>query len=175
MIGRWLVASAPLWLAIEPAAAAAAAVDPFAIAAQVRDDGPRRALPLAGAPPVRLRPVRYAPRPGMSEWAAQFRCGVVLETPGAAPFGIETIGSGETEALSCDGLAEAGAIATKRDGLLVALVYRTRSPNVADRTLVLLRRGKGAATWIIDDPLSARMTTSLPRLSLPNIRRALAR
>lgn len=147
-------ASAPAPAVVKPAASAPAAAPPavFADAAgPARPDHAPQALVLTGGRKATLSSWRFEPAPGRSEARDTYWCGVQLD--GQA---LTVIGVGVTEAVSCDGLAAAGAVSKGRIGL----IYRTSSPNADSLTAVVLAPAGGA--WAVDEDLTERLSETSP-------------
>jgi hypothetical protein len=168
-----------VWLA--PAGAAASGQAELAAAQALfpeakpplKPDGAPRTIALTADTTLELTDLRFAPRPGLSEAVDTTWCGVVLRSAGRPAQGLITIGTNDTEALSCGGLSEAGAV--PRDGpvLRIGLVYRTFSPNAAVATPVVLARDPATLTWSIDTSLSEHLAEQGEQATLARIRRDL--
>ena len=125
---------------------------PFADAAgPVRLDRAPQAVTLDGGRMVELSSWRFEPAPGRSELRNTYWCGVGVE--GQA---LTVIGVGHTETVSCDGMADAGAVPGGRIGL----IYRTSSPNAQSLTAVVVVKAEGA--WAIDEPATERLLAISP-------------
>jgi hypothetical protein len=107
--------------------------------------------------------VRFSPRPGLTDARNTLWCGVTLETDGQARQVITTIGTGDTEALSCDGLDQIGTLSSKGGHARLALLYRTRSPSASGLTPIVLSKSNG---WTIDEAASRRMAELPGKLTL---------
>jgi hypothetical protein len=123
---------------------------------------------------VALTPVRFAPAPGQSQAVNTNWCGVILRSPGFPPQGTVTIGTGSTEALSCNGVDEIGVVPASGSSARIGLIYQTTSPNASSRTPVILVRDPKSRRWTVADELSEKMAELPGRASLASLRRALA-
>ena len=132
-------------------------------AAAARLDRAAHSVTLDGGRTVELSSWRFEPAPGRSEMRNTYWCGVGVE--GQA---LTVIGVGQTEAVSCDGVAEAGALPGGRIGL----IYRTSSPNAESLTAVVLT--KAGAAWAIDERATERLQAVSPP-TLAAMRRAVQR
>jgi hypothetical protein len=124
-------------------------------------DRAAQALTLSDGQTVELSSWRFEPAPGRSEARNAYRCGVQVEGNT-----LEVIGVGQTEALSCDGLAAVGAVSRGRIGL----IYRASSPNAASVVAVVLTRNAGA--WVIDERATEHLSDVSPA-TLAAMRRAI--
>lgn len=145
---------------------------PDALTAPV-PDRPPVTIRLGGNEDVLVTSVRFEPRPDRTQARNVFWCGVTVAEAGAAAQPIVTIGTGNTEALSCDGMAEIGEVPGPKDGRAIGVVYRARSPNTEVLTAIILVRRGADRTWVLDENLSERMVQRPGLLSLSGIRAAL--
>lgn len=120
-------------------------------AGPARPDRAAQALVLTDGRKAELSSWRFEPAPGRSEARNTYWCGVQLD--GQA---LTAIGVGATEAVSCDGLAAAGAVSKGRIGL----IYRTSSPNADSLTAVVLTPAGGA--WAVDEDATERLLETSP-------------
>ena len=132
---------------------------------------PDRVVRLGG---LRLESVSFEPLPGWSEAGNTRWCGLRLRAGGGAEQRIVAVGEGRTETVSCDGLAEAGALPVVAGVRRVGLVYRTHTRNAWDvRTPVVLALGAGG--WAAEDALGDAVDAGRGRASLARMRRELPR
>jgi hypothetical protein len=139
---------------LRPAAARSAAGAPVRFAdagSRPRLDRSAQAFTLADGTKVELSSWRFEPAPGRSKARNTYWCGVAVD--GEA---LTVIGVGLTETVSCDGLADAGALPKGRIGL----IYRTSSPNAQSLTSVILTKVGG--TWAVDGGATKRLFTLSP-------------
>ncbi|WP_236037784.1 hypothetical protein [Belnapia arida] len=129
---------------------------------------PRRWSPARGVT-LTLLPVRFAPRvpgfPNQQRW-----CGLAIGGAGATES-LVTVGTDWTEAVSCDGLREAGEVPAAAGVPRFALIYAASSPNAAARVPVILRWEAGRA--VLDAEASQRVDEAGQGGSLERIRAAL--
>ncbi|WP_144404613.1 hypothetical protein [Belnapia sp. F-4-1] len=129
---------------------------------------PRRWSPVRGVT-LSLLPVRFAPRvpsfPNQQRW-----CGVAVDGAGAVESFV-TLGTDWTEAVSCNGLREAGEVPAVGGVPRFALVYEASSPNTVLRVPVILRWEAGRA--VLDAEASQRVGEAGRGGSLERIRAAL--
>ena len=123
---------------------------------------------------VRVDMVRFTPQPGLSQAVATSWCGITLSRPHVSSQAVITIGAGVTQALSCDGIADIGSASSKRGPARIALVYRTRSPNAAALTPVIVSLLPNGGIWQVDEVLSDKAGQLPGSISLSRLRRFLA-
>ena len=154
MIAKWPALMLALCSAggCDAAPTSGAAPMRFADAAgPARLDCSAQAFTLADGGEVELSSWRFEPAGGRTEARNTYWCGVAVE--GQV---LTVIGVGFTEAVSCDGLADAGALPKGRIGL----IYRTSSPNAQSLTSVVLTKGGGA--WAVDEGATERLLVPSP-------------
>ncbi len=129
---------------------------------------PQRWTPVRGVT-LSLLPVRFAPLapsfPNQGRW-----CGVAVGGAGAVES-LVTVGRDWTEAVSYDGLREAGEVPASGGVPRFALVYAARSPNTTVRVPVILRWEAGRAA--LDAEASRRVDEAGRGGSLAAVRAAL--
>jgi len=145
-----------------PTATAAAAAAQFADAAGPASlDRTVRLAAGGGTQATIITSWRFEPATGLTEARNVAWCGVQLDAQT-----LTTIGRGATEAVSCEGLADAGALPDGRIGL----IYHTASPNARSLTAVVLVRGGQA--WRVDEAATERLQDLAPA-NLSAVRQAL--
>lgn len=120
-------------------------------AGPARLDRAAQAVVLTDGRKADLSSWRFEPAPGRSEARNTYWCGVQLDGQT-----LTVIGVGATEAVSCDGLAAAGAVSKGRIGL----IYRTSSPNADSLTAVVLT--PAGAAWTVDEDATERLEETSP-------------
>lgn len=94
------------------------------------------------------------------------RCGVTINGQR-----VMTMGVGETEVYTCEGLLAAGVVPHDGRRQRIGLIYDVASPNVRFRTAVVLRDEGGR--WRVDPAYAGRFDDSPAGRSIPALRRAL--
>lgn len=154
--------------------ALAAAVDPalFPQAAGIVDAAAPVLLHLAPGRALRLTPVRFVPRAGVSQYGDTHFCGVVLDDGTHPPQPVVTIGTGETETLMCGALLAAGVV---RGTALarIGLIYRTDTPRSMLTTPIVL--GQTGQAWAVDWTATAALDRGPPIRTIADVRRRLTR
>jgi hypothetical protein len=133
---------------------------------------PAVTLKLRGLPPLVVRSIRYETPPGQSPFNSPYRCRVTLTAPGRGAVTVETIGIGNTETVSCDGLAAVGAVPGPMPR--IGFVYDTSSPNASGRTPVVVALDRRSGRWAVDDALSLGLVDRMGTMTIRAMRRALA-
>ncbi len=121
-----------------------------------------------------LASYRFSPKPGQSSHFNAMWCGLTLQAKDHVAQAVVTIGQGDFETLSCDGLAQAGAMPAKGTAPRLGLIYRTRSPNFASTTPVVLVDNPGSG-WTVDDSVNPALNALTKTPTLPLMRQALTR
>lgn len=132
------------------------------------------AVRLGGGRTVRLASVRFAPAPGRSEAVNTTWCGLVVQAAGRADQGVVVIGAGPTEALSCDGLKDAGPLPPSGGSPRIGLVYKTSSPNAAGLTPSVLVWERASGQWRQDERATDRLSGLAGAPTLDRMRAALS-
>jgi hypothetical protein len=173
-----LLAAEAVRLAGEPLAAAEAeAKEALASIAQgaVAIDAAQAFTLSDGGVPLRVLPVRYAPRsPG--ELQNVDRCALVLLRAHAPARVVPTIGVGYTESLGCTGFEAIAFSDFDGDGRLdIALIQSTSAPpDRYLRTPVVLRKTVGG-DFAVDEALTAALDEQGGIGSIAELRRAMAK
>jgi hypothetical protein len=128
-------------------AATSANADP---AVPATNDGPGALLSIPHMAPVHIQPLRAPGRRAME-------CRVRLKPANGPAQQISLIGTGETEALSCQGIKAFGTVDRKAPYWRIAFIYRTSSPNYSSLTPVILYRTRQSPQWRIDDALGQKL------------------
>lgn len=127
----------------------------------IRPDGAMLTVRLTDGRQVKLRGFRQVGRSGLS----QARCGVTI-----TGRRVVTLGVGDTEVYSCDGLAAAGVVPPAGGVQRIGLIYDASSPNAEFRTAVVLREDGG---WHVDPAFAGRFDDTPASRSIGALRRAL--
>lgn len=133
---------------------------PAATAIIQRDGVPLR-ITFTDRSGVRLQGFRRVVRSGLS----QSQCGVII-----AGRQIATLGVGETEVYSCDGLIAAGVVPSAGRVKRIGLIYNASSPNAHFRTAVVLREDGG---WHVDPAFAGQFDDTPQARNMAALRRAL--
>lgn len=88
---------------------------------------------------------------------------------------VTTIGTDDTEALSCGGVRAFGRLPAPAGRYRVGLIYRAFSPNTTVSAPVILTRTLRDPRWRNDDDLANRLTLPDGLDTIPQIRAYLAR
>ena len=119
-----------------------------------------------------LTSFRFAPKPGQSSHFNAMWCGLTVQAKDRASRAIVTIGRGDFETLSCDGLTQAGVMPAKGSMPRLGLIYRTRSPNFASTTALVLVDDP-VESWIVDASVNNALNALTQTATLPLMRKAL--
>ena len=99
---------------------------------------------------VAIASYRFKPKAGLTQWSMMEWCGVTITTGRAVSMPLLVIGTGQTGALTCLGLKDAGLMPSRRPEIRVGLIYRTASPNFPVTTPVLLSLDPVTGEWRVD-------------------------
>lgn len=125
-----------------------------------RRDGQTLALKLADGRTVTLHAFQTA-----GAGLAASRCGVVIEGRR-----MLTMGVGDTEVYTCDGLVAAGAVPAAGRVQRIGLIYEVSSSNASFRTAVVLREDGG---WHVDPTFAGKFDDTAAGRTIAALRRAL--
>lgn len=134
---------------------------------QPRRDGPAATLRFAWLGAIKVEPL-------LQPTTRTAQCAVRLRPSRGAAQMVTTIGTGETEALSCGGVRAFGHLPAPRGIYRIGLLYRAYSPNTQVETLVILTR-TATTPWRTDDRLADRLGDRAELRTLPDMRRWLTR
>ena len=151
----------------EAAPVNSAMVNPFAAKAGTDDIERQAAL----GPDLTVTALRFEAPEGEGFMAVSFRCGLVIEPADRPAQAIVTVGTGITEALSCDGLRELELLEGPGGAPLIAALYDFRSPNATFTGPIVLSRSDGQ--WQLDAALMEDLDQFAPIETLSTLTQAL--
>lgn len=138
----------------------------------------RQAVTVPGAPPLTLVPVSFKQpmKDPVVEGQTLSLCGILLAAPSDVKKLLVTVGTGNTEMMSCTGLKAIGGAPASSSGQRprLILIYDTYTGQQSQAATILLVWDKDAGAYKVDDQLSEWLGQQPSGRTVAGARRLLA-